>query len=97
MLGEDLGRLFRLCNSYFEYVLSKVYVRQQMSNDFDQIGVLCMAIKSFIVKFDTIECVSLLFGCCNIKIWSYKLNQVIFLERAWPVLSWNFREDILKI
>ena len=84
MLGEDLGRLFsRLSNSYFEYVLSKVYVRQQMSNDFDQIGVLCMAIKSFIVKFDTIECVSLLFGCCNIKIWSYKLSQVNFSGESW--------------
>ena len=84
MLGEDLGRLFsRLSNSYFEYVLSKVYVRQQMSNEFDQIGVLYMAIKSFIVKFDTIECVSLLFGCCNIKIWLYKLSQVNFSGESW--------------
>ena len=54
-----------------------------MSNEFDQIGVLYMAIKSFIVKFDTIECVSLLFGCCNIKIWSYKLNQVNFSGESW--------------
>ena len=52
-------------------------------NEFDQIGVLYMAIKSFIVKFDTIECVSLLVGCCNIKIWSYKLNQVIFSGENW--------------
>ena len=51
-------------------------------DEFDQTGVLCMAIKSFIVKFDTIECVSLLFGCCNIKIWLYKLSQVILLEKA---------------
>ena len=54
-----------------------------MSNEFDQIGVLYMAIKSFIVKFDTIECVSLLFGCCNIKIWSYKLSQVNFSGESW--------------
>ena len=54
-----------------------------MSNEFDQIGVLYMAIKSFIVKFDTIECVSLLFGCCNIKIWLYKLNQVNFSGENW--------------
>ena len=54
-------------------------------NEFDQIGVLYMAIKSFIVKFDTIECVSLLVGCCNIKIWSYKLNQVNF---SWELGHW---------
>ena len=54
-----------------------------MSNDFDQIGVLCMAIKSFIVKFDTTECVSLLFGCCNVLLCSYKLGQVNFSGESW--------------
>ena len=59
-----------------------MYVRQQASNEFEETGVLCLTNYSFIVKFDTTECISLLFGCCNLLLWSYKLGNLIEYSRC---------------